>query len=431
MMRISEIVITPIAISDPPLLNAAGLHAPYALRIVVEVRTADGLYGLGEIPGGTEALADLEQVRPDLLGLDVFQHQAIQTVIEGRLGGGGAVSKSAMRTTIQSRRASRVFSPIEVACFDIMGKALGRPVCDLLGGRVRDRVPFSAYLFYKTAGAGGALGFALDPDARGWAAARQAAALDSDGVVAQAQAMCAAFGFESIKLKGGVFAPDAEADAMIALREAFGPDVPLRLDPNAIWSVETSIRIGRRLAWVLEYYEDPTRGQAGMGQVARAIELPLATNMCTTGFEDLPGAITHGSEKIILSDHHFWGGLRASVELARFCRVFGRGLSMHSNSHLGISLMAMAHLAAATPNLTYACDTHYPWQSEEVLMGGRIQIEGGCVTVTDAPGLGIALDRDALGALHERYLQCGLRDRNDEIEMQKIEPGWRFVPERW
>ena len=113
------------------------------------------------------------------------------------------------------------------------------------------------------------------------------------------------------------------------------------------------------------------------------------------------------------------------------CRTFGRGLSMHSNSHLGISLMAMSHLAAATPNLTYACDTHYPWQWEDVIVGGRIPIADGCVTVTNAPGLGIELDRAALARLHDNYVRCGLTERNDEIEMQKVIPGWRFMSVRW
>ena len=163
-----------------------------------------------------------------------------------------------------------VYSAIEVACFDIMGKATGRPVCDLLGGRVRDVVPFSAYLFYKLDGAGGALGLrASSQTATGWAAARQAQALTPDEIVAQAQAMCAEFGFQSIKLKGGVVPPAEEVDAMLALREAFGPDVPLRLDPNAIWRVETAIEMGRRLEGVLEYYEDPVRGTGSHGRGRR------------------------------------------------------------------------------------------------------------------------------------------------------------------
>ena len=103
---------------------------------------------------------------------------------------------------------------------------------------------------------------------------------------------------------------------------------------------------------------------------------------------------------------------------------------MHSNSHVGISLMAMAHLAAATPNLTYACDTHYPWQCYEVLAGGRIPFEDGCIVVGNAPGLGIELDRAALSTLHDCYTCCGLTDRNDEIEMQKIDSNWTFKSTR-
>jgi glucarate dehydratase len=303
-------------------------------------------------------------------------------------------------------------------------------VCDLLGGRVRDRVDFSAYLFFKYEGAGGEHGFETDPSATGWAAARQAEALDPEGIVRQAQAMIAEYGFGSIKLKAGILEPEVEVASILALREAF-PNLPLRIDPNAVWSVETAIRYGKRLEGVLEYYEDPTRGQEGMAQVAQAVNIPLATNMCTVAFEDLPGSIRLGSEAIILGDHHFWGGLRASVELARICRTFGRGMSMHSNSHLGISLMAMVHLAAAVPNLTYACDTHYPWQSEDVIQGGRLRFEDGSLAVPDAPGLGVELDRHALARLHECYRTCNLTERNDEVEMRKKQPEWTFQPTRW
>ena len=432
-MRITELNITPIAITDPPLLNAAGLHAPFALRVIVEVVSDDNIYGLGELPGSADVIADLEAIKPLVIGRDPFALNALAQSLDEHFGGtsSGDASKTTMRATIPSRRAARAFAAIEVACLDLVGKAIGRPVCDLLGGKVRERVPFSAYLFYKHAGAGGDLGFDIDPSATGWAAARQAEALTPDGLVAQAQAVCAAFGFKSIKLKGGVFEPQVEVETILALREAFGPDVPLRLDPNAIWSVETSIRVGKQLEGKLEYFEDPTRTQTGMAEVARAVSIPLATNMCTVSFDDIPNAVRVGSESIILSDHHFWGGVRASVELARICRVFGRGLSMHSNSHVGISLRAMAHLAAAVPNLAYACDTHYPWQSEEVLIGGRLQFDDGCIVVGDAPGLGIELDRAALARLHDNYLKCGLTKRDDEIEMQKVQPGWKFMETRW
>ena len=427
-MHIADMHVTPVAISDPPLLNAAGLHAPYALRLIVELVGNDGVYGLGEIPGSVESEAALNAARDVVVGRDPFQLTTLESALRSRLGIGEERRGDA---PWDDRVFMHVLSAVEVASLDLLGKALERPVCDLLGGRVRDRVPFAAYLFYKYEGAGGAQGFASDPEATGWAAARQAAALDPAGVVAQAQAMCAEFGFKSIKLKGGVFEPDAEVAAMQALHEAFGPTVPLRHDPNAIWRVETAIRAGKQMENILEYFEDPTRGQENMATVARALDLPLATNMCTTSFADLPGSLRLNSEAIILSDHHLWGGLRNSLALARICQTFGRGLSMHSNSHLGISLAAMVLLGAALPNLSYACDTHYPWQYEEVLEGGRIRFDEGAVEVSDEPGLGIALDRAELAHLHQQYLACSLERRDDEVEMQKVNPGWTFRATRW
>ncbi len=427
--RIKEIHITPIAIVDPPLLNAAGLHAPYALRTIVELVTDDGISGISEIPGTTGIDDALHDSRALLIGKDVFQLNEIRQVLINRFGTDTAAQRG--ETPWDQRKLVHIFSAIEVACMDIIGKVTGRPIVDLLGGKRRDRVPFSAYLFYKYEGAGGKLAFGTDPDAQSWTAARQAPALDPAGIVAQAKAMCAEFGFQSIKLKGGVFDPRQEVDAMIALRETFGSDVPLRIDPNALWTVETAIKYGREMEPILEYLEDPVRGQDNMATVRKAIKTPLATNMCTTSFEDIPNSIRLGSEDIILSDHHFWGGLRASITLAGICETFGRGLSMHSNSHLGISLAAMVHLGAALPQLPYALDTHYPWQSDEVITAGRFAFEDGAVAVPQEPGLGVELDRDALARLHQNYLACGLTKRDDEIEMQKVQPGWRFQSVRW
>ncbi len=425
-MKISHIHITPVAVPDPPLLNAAGLHAPYALRLIVEIVSADGISGWGEIPGGEATRAAMELAAEHLLGMAPWRLNAIDAVLEtlARPDDRGA-------TPWDQRAWVHVRSAIEVACYDLMGKSVGRPLVDLLGGAVRERVPFAAYLFYKYAGAGGEFGLGVDDEATGWAAARQRAALDPAGIVAQARAMVDHYGFQSIKLKGGAFEPQVEVDSILALREAFGPDMPLRLDPNAIWRLDTAIAAGRQLEGVLEYYEDPVRGQADMAAVARALNIPLATNMCTTSFDDLPGSVAQQSEAIILSDHHFWGGFRPSLDLARFCAVFGRGLSMHSNSHLGISLAAMVQLGAAVPNLTYDCDTHYPWQDGHDLLVTPLTFEDGAVDVPKAPGLGIEVDRAKLERMRDAYLACGLTERDDEVEMRKVQPGWAFQPTRW
>jgi glucarate dehydratase len=427
--KIKEFHITPIAVVDPPLLNAAGLHAPYALRTIVELVTEDNISGISEIPGNIAIDKALDKSRPLIIGQDPFQLNQVRDILGARFGTDKRTERG--DAPWDQRTLVHIFSAIEVACLDIIGKIIDRPVVDLLGGKRRDNVPFSAYLFYKYKGAGGELGFQTDPNTTGWDAARQASALNTTEIVAQAKAMCNEFGFQSIKLKGGVFEPRQEVDAVLALREAFGESVPIRIDPNAVWKVETAIEYGKEMEGVIEYLEDPVRGQENMATVRKSLKTPLATNMCTTSFEDIPRSIQLGSEDIILSDHHFWGGLQASMGLAGLCQTFGRDLSMHSNSHLGISLAAMVHLGAAIPNFKYALDTHYPWQSDEIIIGGRLKFEGGQLAVPKGAGLGVELDRKSLAKLHQNYLKCGLTKRNDEIEMQKLQPGWTFKATRW
>jgi glucarate dehydratase len=236
-------------------------------------------------------------------------------------------------------------------------------------------------------------------------------------------------GFRALKLKGGVFPPEQEMAAVRALADAF-PDLPLRLDPNAAWTVPTSHHVAAGLASSLEYLEDPTPGQAEMAEVAALAPLPLATNMCVVSFADLPEAVRLGSVGVVLTDHHYWGGLRRSQELAATCQTFGLGLSMHSNSHLGVSLAAMVHLAGATPNLTYSCDTHTPWAEADVVRA-PLRIADGAVAVPDGPGLGVELDPDALARMHDDYLRCGLRRRDDGAYMRQFDPGFTARQATW
>lgn len=242
-------------------------------------------------------------------------------------------------------------------------------------------------------------------------------------MVAQARRMLALYGFQSIKLKGGVFEPKHEIACIRALHEAF-PGLPLRLDPNANWSVATSIAAAPELDELLEYYEDPCPGQEGMAELARHTRLPLATNMVVTTMEEFRRNVETKAVKVVLSDHHYWGGLRATQTLARMCGLWDLGISMHSNSHLGISLMAMTHVAAAIPNLSYACDTHYPWQDEDIVRGGRVAFSEGAVKVPTGPGLGVQIDRAALEKMHDQYLHCGIRQRDDRAQMPKYDPSF-------
>lgn len=419
--RIIEVQVTPVAFADPPLLNSVGVHEPFALRAIVVVRTDTGHYGLGETYGDQQHLVRLERAADELVGAEVFNlnqvadRVALSLVEDPGTGGHGT---GGMVTT--TSLMDRVLSAFDVACLDIQGKVLGVPVSTLLGGAVRERVDFSGYLFYKWGAHPGA-----EPDEWG-------AALDPQGIVSQARRMVELYGFEALKLKGGVFDPDAEAEAVEALREAF-PGMPLRIDPNGMWSVETATRIGRRLEPVLEYLEDPCLSIQDNAEVRSRIELPIATNMCVVSFRDLPPAIAAGAVDVVLSDHHFWGGLTRSRLLAGIADTFGLRLSMHSNSHLGISFAAMIQLAAATSNIDYACDTHWPWKraQDDVIHPGVLAIENGSVAVPTAPGLGIELDERGLARMHQQYLDCGLKQRDDTGYMRSINPSFELKCPRW
>lgn len=409
-LLVEDVRLTPILIADPPLLNTQGVHQPFTPRLIVEVVTRGGVSGLGETYGDGKYLDLARPLAEALPGRSVTDMNGLFALaarvcgdsrgVDDRVDAGGLRGVQ----TADKLRLS-VVSAFEVACLDALGRSVGLPVHALLGGKVRDSVECSAYLFYKYAGTDD-WGPALDPA----------------GIVEQARRFDRAYGFRSFKLKGGVFPPDEEIAAIRALAEEF-PGRPLRLDPNGAWSTETSLDVARELKDVLEYLEDPATGTAAMAEVAARTDVPLATNMCVTTFEEVPEAFAKGAVRIVLCDHHYWGGLHRTRELAALCRTYGVGLSMHSNTHLGISLAAMTQVAATLPRLDHACDTHYPWQTEDVVTT-RPVFRDGRLAVSDAPGLGVELDRARLAELHRRWLDDDgtHRDRDDAAAMRRLRP---------
>lgn len=434
-MKITDLRIHSIAIADPPLRSSYGLHAPYALRTILELESDDGIIGINETYGGEVPAAALLNIKHKLIDANPFRITGTLNpeMQQDRSGRDGSQTYLVPGENPLDE-SSRTYAAIEVACLDLIGKTIGMPVCDLIGGRVRQKVSFSAYPFYKHAGGGGEGKDTRDDE--------YGEALSPEGIVAQVKIMIAKYGFGSVKFKAGVLEPELEIETIKLLYKEFGRDVPLRIDPNAAWTVDTSVKVGEALALELSgggYLEDPTAGIKGMADVrkrllAKGINVPLASNVAVTSFSDIPPSVAEDAVQIILCDHHYWGGMRQVQHLAKLAETFNLGLSMHSNSHLGISLMAMAHVAAATPHLTYACDTHYPWQSEidEVVAGGKVPIKDGFVTITDKPGLGVELDYDQLERGKQRYRQVPYRKRDDEAEMRKhIDPEWKRKLPAW
>jgi glucarate dehydratase len=282
-----------------------------------------------------------------------------------------------------------VIAAVDMACWDIIGKALNRPMCSLLGGKFRDRVMFAGYIFFRHRSAEGKGGE------------------DSpEKLLAYTERLVEQYQFEVLKIKGGALPPERELEAVRLIRKKF-PKAKLRFDPNAAWSVETSINVLRKMMECdLEYAEDPTWGIEGMSLVRRDVPLPFATNMCVINFDQIPLAVRARCVDIILSDVHYWGGLTSNKKLAGICETFQLGLGMHSDRELGISTAAQIHLAAATPSMVHAPDSHYHHQVDDIITK-PFKYEQGCFRVPDGPGLGVETDRDKLEKYSRYYKEKG------------------------
>ena len=410
-LRITELRVTPIALPDPPILASGGCHGPYFLRNVVELKTEDGIVGIGETHGGQHVTDGLEQCRAAVVGQSAFAYRRFANEI--------------------CKISNSCYAGIELACLDAIGRATGRRVCELLGGPVRDRVEFAAYLFYRYASDHKAV--LSDPrlvDGRGTGDK----ALDSWGEVRTPEAMAEMaarfrdkWGFRVFKLKAGVFSPDEEVAALRAMNARFQGKYPLRIDPNACWTVDTAIRIGKQLQELpLEYYEDPVAGQLPMAEVRQKTGLKMSTNMCVTRLEHIAAAVQNRPIDVVLGDHHGFGGITAFQTLGISCDWLGWGMSQHSNNHAGITMAAMIHAAAVTPQVTYASDTHYVWipEGRDIIAGPNLKIADGFMAIPAGPGLGVEVDRDKLAKAAEVYQKCGMRRRDDSLTMRRFQPGW-------
>jgi len=379
-MKITDLRATTITVPlEAPLLHANGAHWGRFVRTIVEVETDEGLVGLGEMGGGGQS-AELafEGLKPYLLGHDPSQLEAMRFKIMNP-------------TASLYNNRTQLHAAIEFACLDVVGQKLGVPVHDLLGGKLRDEVPFASYLFFRYA----------DPGT-GEGEVRTAAQL-----VEHARRLKQENGFASHKLKGGVYPPAHELECYRALSEAFPGDT-LRYDPNAALSVEEGARFGRAIEDLNnDYYEDPTWGLNGMRRLRGMVNIPLSTNTVVIDFEQLAANIIDPAVDVILLDTTFWGGIRPCVKAAGVCETFQLGVAVHSSGELGIQLATMLHLGATIPNLSFSADAHYHHLKDDVIEGGKLEYRDGSIRVPEASGLGVRLDREKLELYSELYRELG------------------------
>jgi glucarate dehydratase len=392
-MKVIDIRATPVSVPlAAPLRHANGCHWGRFVRTIVEVETDNGLIGLGEMGGGGEsAVAAFNALKPYTVGYDPTRLEEMRFRI-------------ANPTASLYNDRTQMLAALEFACLDIMGQAWGVPVCDILGGRLRDHVPFASYLFFR---------YPSPNDGSG-------EVRTCDQLVAEALSLKASYGFTSHKLKGGVFPPEFELECYRAIAHAL-PGDRFRFDPNGVWSTEQAIWFGQHIEDLNnDYLEDPVFGMNGMRRARQKLRMPLATNTVVVNFEQLAANVLQPAVDVVLLDTTFWGGIRPCVKAAAICETFQLGVAVHSSGELGIQLATMVHLGAVIPNLTFAADAHYHHLMDDVIEGGKLQYCHGAMPVPTGPGLGVKLDRNRMGEYHEAFRRLG----SYAYDQDPLRPGW-------
>ena len=362
-----------------PLRWSFGVE-PGLTRTIVELITDEGIVGLGESNGGRTLAEAILEARPLYIGMDPLD--------VSRLAKRFSIYRVTSEQMARSAQMKMAGAAIEMACWDVVGKALGKRCGDLWGGVEREAVEFTAYEFYRYE--------SMDVEGE---------FSDPQFVADHTLGWLETYGFRDVKLKNGVLDPDVEIDTVRRIRETCGSLVRnIRVDPNQAWSVETSIRVLRKLdQFDLEFCEDPTWGIEGMSLVRRSVPVPLATNMCCISFDQIPLVVRSRALDIILGDMHFWGGPTALMQLAKICDTFNLGMSMHSDRELGVSTAAILHFSAAQPIVSHAIDSHLLDQADDVITE-PFSFRNGALQVPAGPGLGVDLDQQKLDRFHSLYL---------------------------
>jgi len=401
-VKIRDIRATTVTVPlEAPLRHANGCHWGRFVRTIVEVETDNGLIGLGEMGGGGEsAEAIFRNMKSYLVGHDPARLEEMRFLI-------------ANPTASLYNNRTQILAALEFACLDILGQQWGVPVCDILGGRLRDRVPFATYCFFRYPNPKTGAGEVRTPEQ----------------LVEFTCALKRRFGFHTHKLKAGIFPQDYELECYRALADAF-PEDSLRFDPNAVWSTEQAIRFGQAIEGIRnDYLEDPVFGLNGMRRTREKVRMPLATNTVVVNFEQLAANALDTAADVILLDTTFWGGIRACAKAAAVCETFQLGVAVHSSGELGIQLATMLHLGAVLPNLTHAADAHYHHLRDDVITGGKMRYVNGRIAVPDGPGLGVSLDKERVARYAELYRELG----GYTYDRDPGRPGWYpLVPnDRW
>jgi L-alanine-DL-glutamate epimerase-like enolase superfamily enzyme len=341
-------------------------------NVLVELETDEGLVGVGEAVGWPTpeiALAVLETARPHVLERDPARIGELMQTLYLRHGW------HYFRAT-----AGCALAGLEMALWDLAGKAAGLPLHVLFGGAVRDRVP---YYWYVPAGSREAM----------TEIAREGASL----------------GFSTLYLKLG-FAPGGTVADVRAVREAVGDGPRLRVDANEAWNVAESLRTIRELEPLgVEFVEQPVSmyDLAALAEVQERAHVPIAANQTTWDEFTTLDVLVRGLASVIVTDPHQVGGLARFRMIAAVAEIADTPVVKHSFGDLGVSALAAAHVLATCPNAGLAHQTHAQLLADDVVAGGVPALVDGGLALPDGPGIGTELDRDRVEHYADVYRREG------------------------
>ncbi|WP_254547124.1 mandelate racemase/muconate lactonizing enzyme family protein [Halomarina pelagica] len=364
---------------------------------IVKVETDADVYGLGETFRAEAALDMAERMAIDLEGENPLDIDRITGLLEQRYTGCGRIGQAA-------------FTGIETALWDIKGKLFDVPVYELLGGKYRDEIK----IYCDTHGG----------ESLGAAASRDPTDVYTPESYARAAREVVDEGFEALKFDLDVpthreydqaarrmdnAALEHKVSLVEAVRDEIGYDVDLGMDLHWNFTVETAVRLGKKLErFDLAWLEDPVPPEKWDAQkrVTRKLDVPVLTGENLVTVDQFNKAACEGIMDIAAPDVNKCGGLGEYVKIATVCDLYGIPIASHNISS-PVGTVAGAHVSAAIPN--FVCmewhSRDVPWWNEFAVRTGERGpiLEEGYVDVPEGPGLGIEIDRD----LAEEYLTDG------------------------
>lgn len=381
-LRIAEIRAT--AVSVPTLRPSAWSQGSNTgvTRTIIEVVTESGLVGLGEAPGARTADLLTARVRDQLIGQCAVDRRALQLKVLGRHRDFGSMTDSAL---------SIAFAGVEIALLDLLAQAMEVPVYRLLGGAERTLVPFVSYAY------------SVD-QAEGYVES------DVPRVMAEIAAReVAAAGTDYFEFKVGRFSVDCDIETVRAVREAVGSGVAIGVDANMGYTIDQARRFLRGVApYELANVEEPVAGLAAMQDLRREFGVPVSTH-CS----DCETLRHYPLIDAVVGDFHLNGGIEGNLHKAAAVTALGKRYWLRSCMELGIAWAALAHAAAAMPELERPSQGLINWVEDDLIEGPPWLVRGGGVQLPERPGLGVSLDRPALARYAAAFERVGEHTYHD------------------